>query len=88
MASVYLAVRAGEQYQKQVAIKLIRRGMDSDSMRARFLQERQILANLDSSKRCSRLDGVSSANSICWSPRARVIWPMVFFHQCTGSAET
>ncbi|MBC8122107.1 MAG: serine/threonine protein kinase, partial [Gemmatimonadaceae bacterium] len=45
MSTVYLAVR-DDQYQKQVAVKLIKRGMDTDYVVQRFLAERQILANL------------------------------------------
>ena len=40
-------VRDDDQYQKQVAIKLLKRGMDTDFMLSRFRQERQILANLE-----------------------------------------
>lgn len=47
MGSVYLGVRDDDQYQKQVAIKLLKRGMDTSFMLSRFRQERQILANLD-----------------------------------------
>jgi eukaryotic-like serine/threonine-protein kinase len=34
MGAVYLAVRADDQYQKQVAIKLIKRGMDTETILA------------------------------------------------------
>ena len=44
--------RADEQYEKQVAIKLIKRGMDTESILRRFRNERQILAS--SSTRTSR----------------------------------
>ncbi len=47
MGAVYLGVRDDDQYQKEVAIKLLKRGMDTDFMLARFRQERQILANLE-----------------------------------------
>jgi eukaryotic-like serine/threonine-protein kinase len=47
MGAVYLGVRDDDQYQKQVAIKLLKRGMDTDFMLTRFRQERQILANLE-----------------------------------------
>lgn len=47
MGTVYEAVRDDEQFQQQVALKLIKRGMDSDFVRDRFLRERQILASLD-----------------------------------------
>lgn len=47
MGTVYLADRADAQYRKRVAIKLIKRGMDSESILRRFKNERQILASLD-----------------------------------------
>src|SRR6202011_6301951 len=46
MGAVYLAERADE-YEKRVAIKLIKRGMDTDSVLRRFRNERQILAGFD-----------------------------------------
>src|SRR5215470_11210703 len=47
MGAVYEAIRDDEQFQQQVALKIIRRGMDTDFVRDRFLRERQILASLD-----------------------------------------
>src|SRR5262245_17732424 len=47
MGSVHLAVRDDDQYNKEVAIKVLKRGMDTDFMLHRFRQERQILANLE-----------------------------------------
>lgn len=47
MGAVYLGVRDDDQFQKQVAIKLLKRGMDTKHMLSRFRQERQILANLE-----------------------------------------
>lgn len=47
MGAVYLAERADNAFQKRVAIKLIRRGMDTDYILRRFRHERQILAALD-----------------------------------------
>ena len=47
LGAVYLAARADDQYQKQVAIKLVRRGLDTDDILARFRAERQILAQLE-----------------------------------------
>src|SRR4029453_18710410 len=43
MGAVYLAERADEQFRKQVAIKLVERGRDSDAILHRFRSERQIL---------------------------------------------
>ncbi len=57
MAVVYAAVRDDDQYRKQVAIKLIKRGMDTDAIVARFLKERQILANLEHPNIARLLDG-------------------------------
>jgi eukaryotic-like serine/threonine-protein kinase len=57
MGVVYLAERADEQYQKQVAIKLIKRGMDTDTILRRFHIEQQILANLDHPNIAKLLDG-------------------------------
>src|SRR5882724_4003547 len=57
MGAVYLAMRDDDQYQKQVAIKLIKRGMDADSVIQRFLTERQILANLEHPNIARLIDG-------------------------------
>jgi serine/threonine protein kinase/tetratricopeptide (TPR) repeat protein len=57
MGTVYLASRADDQYRKQVAIKLIRRGMDTERILSRFLSERQILASLDHPNIARLLDG-------------------------------
>jgi len=47
MGEVYRASRVDGQYDKQVAIKLIRAGLDTPHVVARFRHERQILASLD-----------------------------------------
>src|SRR5438874_4371927 len=57
MGAVYLAERADEQYQKQVAIKLIKRGMDTDSVLRHFRNERQILASFDHPNIARLFDG-------------------------------
>ncbi|MGA9994094.1 MAG: serine/threonine-protein kinase [Pyrinomonadaceae bacterium] len=57
MGSVYLAARADESFDKQVALKLIKRGMDSDAIIHRFVIERQILANLDHPNIARLIDG-------------------------------
>ncbi|PYX11153.1 MAG: serine/threonine protein kinase, partial [Acidobacteria bacterium] len=49
MGAVYLGERADGQFQKQVAIKILKRGTDTDEVLRRFRNERQILANLDHS---------------------------------------
>jgi serine/threonine protein kinase/Tfp pilus assembly protein PilF len=57
MGTVYLAKRDDDQYEQQVAIKLIKRGMDTDQILRRFRKERQILANLNHSNIVKLLDG-------------------------------
>ncbi|HUK90653.1 MAG TPA: protein kinase [Blastocatellia bacterium] len=57
MGYVFLGIRADDQYQKRVAIKLIRGGMRSEFLVRRFRTERQILANLDHPNIAKLLDG-------------------------------
>jgi serine/threonine protein kinase len=47
MGTVYLAARDDGEFRHQVAVKLVKRGMDTDLILARFRHERQILAGLD-----------------------------------------
>jgi non-specific serine/threonine protein kinase/serine/threonine-protein kinase len=47
MGAIYLAERDDDQYRRRVAIKVIKRGMDTDHVLHRFNNERQILANLN-----------------------------------------
>ena len=47
MGTVYLAVRDDDAFQKRVAIKVLKRGMDTDAIVRRFRTERQILAGLE-----------------------------------------
>jgi serine/threonine-protein kinase len=46
MGSVYLAERADGQVQYAVALKLLRRDLDTEDLRRRFFAERQILARI------------------------------------------
>ncbi|MEZ5066899.1 MAG: serine/threonine-protein kinase [bacterium] len=57
MGTVYLAERADGQFDQQVALKLIRSDRNVGAIRTRFLQERQILANLDHPNIAKLLDG-------------------------------
>jgi serine/threonine-protein kinase len=57
MGVVWLAERADGQFEQRAALKLIRRGMDSDAVLARFLRERQILARLQHPQIAHLLDG-------------------------------
>src|SRR5437762_4178013 len=64
MGAVYLAERADEQYRKQVAIKLIKRGMDTDSVLRHFRNERQILANFDHPNIARLFDGATTDDGL------------------------
>ncbi|HET9049791.1 MAG TPA: serine/threonine-protein kinase [Chiayiivirga sp.] len=57
MGTVYLAHRDGEGFRQHGALKLIKRGMDSAAVLARFRRERHILARLDHPHIARLLDG-------------------------------
>jgi len=57
MGSVYRAVRADDLYKRDVAIKIIRRGMNNEFIVRRFRHERQALAALDHPNVAQLLDG-------------------------------
>jgi len=64
MGAVYLAVRADQEYQKQVAIKILKRGMDTEAIIRRFRNERQILAALDHPNIAKLLDGGTTEDGL------------------------
>jgi serine/threonine protein kinase len=64
MGAVYLAERADGQFQQQVALKLIKRGMDTDEIISRFRHERQILAGLNHPNIARLLDGGTTADGL------------------------
>lgn len=57
MGAVWLAERADGQFDQRVALKLVKRGMDTDEILARFRRERQILARLEHPNIARLLDG-------------------------------
>src|SRR5215469_2947505 len=60
MAAVFLATRADDEYQKQVAIKLVQPGFDSHELLSRLRNERQTLADLDHPNIVKLLEGGST----------------------------
>ncbi|MFO0983766.1 MAG: serine/threonine-protein kinase [Planctomycetota bacterium] len=60
MANVYRAERADDAFAKVVAVKLIKRGLDTDEILGRFQRERQALASLDHPHIARLLDGGST----------------------------
>ncbi|MEM6647622.1 MAG: protein kinase [Bacteroidota bacterium] len=57
MGTVYLAQRDDGQFEQTVALKLVRRGLDTDDILRRFRYERQILAALQHPNIAGLLDG-------------------------------
>jgi eukaryotic-like serine/threonine-protein kinase len=64
MGAVYRGVRDDDQYRKQVAVKLVKLGMDTESLLRRFRHERQILASLDHPHIARLLDGGSTDDGL------------------------
>ena len=64
MGAVYLAERSDEQYKKYVAIKLLKRGMDTDDLLRHFRRERQILATFDHPNIARLHDGGSTETGL------------------------
>jgi eukaryotic-like serine/threonine-protein kinase len=64
MGEVYRAVRADDEYRKEVAIKLVRSGQDSNFVLNRFKNERQILASLDHPNIARLLDGGTTEEGV------------------------
>jgi serine/threonine protein kinase len=57
MGVVYRAERTDRQFEQQAAIKLVKRGMDTDAVLRRFRAERQILARLEHPNIARLIDG-------------------------------
>jgi len=64
MGAVYLARRADKEFDKKVAIKLIKRGFDTDEIIERFRHERQILAALEHPNITRLIDGGSTDDDL------------------------
>ena len=64
MGIVYLAEREDEQFDQRVAIKLVKRGLDTDHVLRRFRNERQILASLEHPHIARLIDGGTTADGL------------------------
>jgi eukaryotic-like serine/threonine-protein kinase len=64
MGEVFAAVRADGQFEKKVALKLVRRGYDTAFVLERFRNERQILAGLDHQNIARLLDGGTTDDGV------------------------
>ncbi|MGB9465019.1 MAG: serine/threonine-protein kinase, partial [Candidatus Acidiferrum sp.] len=64
MGEVYSAARTDGQYEKNVAIKIVRAGFENASALERFRNERQILATLDHPNIARLLDGGTTGEGV------------------------
>jgi serine/threonine protein kinase len=64
MGEVYLATRDDQEYRKDVAIKIVRSGLESELILRRFRHERQILANLEHPNIAGLLDGGTTPDGL------------------------
>lgn len=64
MGVVYHAVREADEFRQDVAVKVVKRGMDTDFILQRFRHERQIVAGLDHPHIARLLDGGSTPDGL------------------------
>ena len=64
MGSVFLGLQADQEFKKYVAIKVIRKGMETEDFISRFRRERQILASLDHPNIARILDGGTTEDGL------------------------
>jgi eukaryotic-like serine/threonine-protein kinase len=62
MGEVYAAARADGAFESQAAVKVLKRGLDSDALTRRFLRERRILAQLQHPHIARLLDAGTTAD--------------------------
>lgn len=66
MGTVYLAERTEGDFRHEVAVKVLRRGLDTDDLLARFRAERRILAGLRHPNVAHLVDGGSTSDGRPW----------------------
>ena len=64
MGAVYLARRADGRFEQQVAVKLLKRGTDTEEVLRRFRAERRILARLEHPNIARLLDGGETGDGL------------------------
>ncbi|MEM7351980.1 MAG: serine/threonine-protein kinase [Acidobacteriota bacterium] len=64
MSTVYLAVRNDDTFQRHVVVKLVRPGMESETILERLRTERQILASLDHPNIARLYDGGTTEDGL------------------------
>jgi hypothetical protein len=74
MGAVFLAERADSQFEKRVALKLLRRGRESEQALRRFLTERRILSRLEHAGIARMLDGGSTPDGLPYFVMDAGLW--------------
>lgn len=74
MGVVYRADRADGTYEQSVALKVLRRGMDTEGILARFRNERQILAGLEHPNIARLVDGGMTDDGLPWFMSLEAPW--------------
>jgi eukaryotic-like serine/threonine-protein kinase len=64
MGAVFLAERADGTFEQKVALKIVKRGMDTDAVLRRFFNERRILAALEHPNIAHLIDGGTTDNGL------------------------
>jgi Tol biopolymer transport system component len=64
MGAVYRAVRADDVFEKEVAIKIVHRGLDLERVVRQFQRERRITASLDHPNIASLIDGGATPDGL------------------------
>jgi eukaryotic-like serine/threonine-protein kinase len=72
MGAVYAAERVDGDFQQRVAIKILKRGLDSEMVVRRFFAERRILGRLDHPGIARLIDGGLTGDGLPWFAMERV----------------
>jgi serine/threonine-protein kinase len=83
MGEVYLAERADGRFDQKVAVKLVKRGMDSAEILRRFARERRILARLEHPGIARLLDGGETRDGRPYFVMERVEGESITDYCCT-----
>ncbi len=72
MGAVYAAERVDGGFDQQVAVKILKRGLDSEQVLRRFVAERRILARLEHPHIARLIDGGMTEDGLPWFALERV----------------
>jgi hypothetical protein len=80
MGAVFLAERDDDEYRAQVAVKLVRPGMDTEFILSRFRRERQTLARLEHTNISRLLDGGTTDDGLPYIVMEYIDGPWITTH--------